>query len=41
MPNFDDLIIAAHAITLRCTLVTANKREFARIDGLKYENWLL
>ncbi|MGO8778706.1 MAG: type II toxin-antitoxin system VapC family toxin [Rhodomicrobium sp.] len=35
-----DLFIAAHAITLGCTLVTANEREFARIEGLKCENWL-
>ena len=36
----NDLFIAAHALTLSCTLVTANEREFARIDGLKCENWL-
>lgn len=36
----NDLLIASHAITLNCVLVTANEREFARIDGLKYENWL-
>jgi tRNA(fMet)-specific endonuclease VapC len=36
----NDLFIAAHALTLGCTLVTANEREFARIDGLKCENWL-
>ena len=36
----NDLFIAAHAITLGCTLVTANEREFARIDGLMCENWL-
>ncbi len=36
----NDLFIAAHAIALRCTLVTANEREFVRIDGLICENWL-
>ena len=36
----NDLFIAAHALTLGCTLATANEREFARIDGLKCENWL-
>lgn len=36
----NDLFIAAHALTLGATLVTANESEFARIDGLKCENWL-
>ncbi len=36
----NDLLIAAHAITLGCTLVTANEREFGRIEGLICENWL-
>ncbi|MFZ1109465.1 MAG: type II toxin-antitoxin system VapC family toxin [Rhodomicrobium sp.] len=36
----NDLFIAAHAIALGCTLVTANEREFARVDGLNFENWL-
>jgi len=36
----NDLFIAAHALTLGCTLVTANEHEFARIDGLRCENWL-
>ena len=36
----NDLFIAAHALTLGCALVTANEREFARIDGLRCENWL-
>jgi tRNA(fMet)-specific endonuclease VapC len=35
----NDLLIAAHALTLGCTLVTANMREFARIDALPLENW--
>ncbi len=36
----NDLFIAAHALTLGAILVTANEREFARIDGLPCENWL-
>ena len=36
----NDLLIAAHALALRHTLVTDNEREFARIDGLSVENWL-
>lgn len=35
-----DMLIAAHAMALGATLVTANTREFARIEGLKLENWL-
>jgi hypothetical protein len=30
---------AGHAVTLGATLVTNNLREFARIPGLKVENW--
>lgn len=36
-PN--DLVIAATAVTAKATVVTANVREFARIDGLAVENW--
>ena len=36
----NDLLIAAHAVSLGCTLVTDNKRDFARISGLSAENWL-
>ena len=35
-----DLLIAAHAQSLGATLVTNNAREFARVDGLKLENWV-
>ena len=35
-----DLLIAAHALALDLTLVTANHREFSRISGLRVENWL-
>ena len=37
-PN--DLFIAAHALALGATLVTANVREFSRVPRLKIENWL-
>ena len=37
-PN--DLLIAAHALALDLTVVTANEREFARVPGLRVENWL-
>lgn len=35
-----DLFIAAHALSLDLTLVTANIDEFSRVPGLKIENWL-
>ena len=37
-PN--DLLIAAHAMAAGLTLVTANTREFDRIQSLQIENWL-
>ena len=36
----NDLLIAAHALSLNLTLVTANVREFSRVPNLKIENWL-
>ena len=36
----NDLLIAAQALSLGHVLVTDNEREFARVDGLSYENWL-
>lgn len=36
----NDLLIAAQALALGCTIVTDNEAEFARIDGLPRENWL-
>jgi len=36
----NDLLIAAHALSLGCAIVTDNEREFARVAGLKLENWL-
>jgi len=35
-----DMLIAAHALTLGLTVVTANVREFRRVPGLSVENWL-
>lgn len=37
----NDTLIAAHAISSGCSVVTDNEREFARIAGLTVENWLL
>ena len=34
-----DTMIAGHAMSLGCTLVTNNTKEFARIKGLKTANW--
>lgn len=36
-PN--DLLIAAHSMTLGATLVTANLDEFRRVPGLALEDW--
>jgi tRNA(fMet)-specific endonuclease VapC len=36
-----DTLIAAHALSLRATLVTNNTREFARVPGLRVENWVV
>ncbi len=36
----NDLLIAAQAIALGLTVVTDNEAEFARVEGLRCENWL-
>jgi tRNA(fMet)-specific endonuclease VapC len=36
----NDLLIAAHALHLGCTLVTNNVDEFTRVDGLGIDNWI-
>jgi tRNA(fMet)-specific endonuclease VapC len=36
----NDLLIAAHALTLDCILVTDNVVEFSRVPNLRIENWL-
>ena len=35
-----DLLIAAHAASMGATVVTNNVREFSRIEGLSFENWV-
>jgi len=34
-----DLLIAAHAVHQKATLVTRNRAEFARVHGLRVESW--
>jgi tRNA(fMet)-specific endonuclease VapC len=36
----NDLLIAAHALSLGYTVVTNNEDEFARVENLPHENWL-
>jgi tRNA(fMet)-specific endonuclease VapC len=36
----NDLLIAAQALAMDCTVVTDNQREFKRVQGLRVENWL-
>jgi tRNA(fMet)-specific endonuclease VapC len=36
----NDLLIAAHALSLGLTLVTNNTKEFQRVEGLNIENWI-
>ena len=35
-----DTLIAGHALSLDMTLVTNNTREFSRVPGLRFENWI-
>jgi tRNA(fMet)-specific endonuclease VapC len=39
MIGANDLFIAAHARSLKVTLVTNHTREFGRVQGLDIENW--
>ena len=39
--GMNDFWIAAQALHHKMTLVTHNTREFARVDGLKLENWVI
>jgi tRNA(fMet)-specific endonuclease VapC len=41
MIGANDLFIAAHARSLRLTLVTNNTQEFRRVHNLAIENWTL
>jgi len=34
-----DMLIAAHALSIGCILVTNNEREFNRVPNLKTDNW--
>jgi tRNA(fMet)-specific endonuclease VapC len=36
----NNMLIAAHAVSLGHTIVTDNEREISRVDGLPFENWL-
>ncbi len=36
----EDVLIAASALTNKCSIATANTRHFSRIRNLKVENWL-
>ncbi len=35
-----DMLIAAHALSITCTLVTNNEKEFIRMPNLKIDNWV-
>jgi len=35
----NDLLIAAHVLSLDATLVSNNLKEFSRVSGLRLENW--
>ncbi|CAN5646705.1 hypothetical protein BH23GEM11_BH23GEM11_07450 [soil metagenome] len=35
-----EMLIAAHTLNLDATLVTTNAREFQRVFGLVFENWV-
>ena len=35
-----DMLIAAHALSVNCTLVTNNEKEFSRVPDLQIENWI-
>ncbi|MEQ9330552.1 type II toxin-antitoxin system VapC family toxin [Thalassobaculum sp.] len=35
----NDTLIAGHALAAGCTVVTNNRREFGRVEGLAVEDW--
>jgi tRNA(fMet)-specific endonuclease VapC len=34
------MLIAAHALSVNCALVTNNEKKFSRVQGLQIENWI-
>jgi tRNA(fMet)-specific endonuclease VapC len=36
----NDMLIASHAKSLDCTIVTNNTKEFERVQALKIQNWV-
>jgi tRNA(fMet)-specific endonuclease VapC len=36
----NDLMIAAHAVSVEAVVVTNNTKDFSRVPGLKIENWM-
>ena len=36
----NDTMIAGHAISVGCILVTNNTKEFKRVRGLEFEDWV-
>ena len=36
-----DMLIAAHALSEKLTLITNNEKEFKRVKSLKVENWVI
>lgn len=36
----NDTMIAGHALAAECVLVTNNMREFVRVEGLRFEDWV-
>jgi len=34
------MLIAAHALSLNCLLITNNEKEFARVPNLEVKNWI-
>lgn len=35
-----DMLIAAHALSMNCTLVTNHEKEFSGIPDIRLENWI-
>lgn len=38
--SHNDILIAGHCLSINAILVTDNVREFKRVDGLRFENWV-